>query len=39
MASYLQKVMRKGKATPAQSWTGPVGSGRARLPYFKKTDT
>jgi len=29
----------KGKATPAQAWTGPVGSGRLRLPYFKKTGT
>jgi hypothetical protein len=45
MASYLQKVMRNGKgkgkgiAIPAQAWTGPGGSGRLGLPYFKKTGT
>jgi len=43
MASYLQKVMRKGngkgKARPAQVWTGPEGSGRLKLPYFKKIGT
>jgi len=43
MTSCLQKVMRKGKckgkAVHAQAWTGPEGSERLRLPYFKKTGT
>jgi hypothetical protein len=25
----------KGKAIPLQAWTGPKGSRRLRLPYFK----
>jgi hypothetical protein len=29
----------KGKAIPLQAWTGPEGSRRLRLPYFKKIGT
>jgi len=28
-----------GKATPLQTWTGPEGSRRLRLPDFKTIDT
>ena len=34
---YLPLV--KGKAIPLQAWTGPVGSGRVRLPDFKTIGT
>jgi hypothetical protein len=29
----------KGKATLLQAWTGPLGSRRLRLPYFKTVGT
>jgi hypothetical protein len=29
----------KGKAIPLQTWTGPEGSRRLRLPDFKTIDT
>jgi len=29
----------KGKAIPLQTWTGPEGSRRVRLPYFKTIGT
>ena len=29
----------KGKAIPLQPWTGPEGSRRLRLPYFKTIAT
>jgi len=29
----------KGKAIPLQTWTGPEGSRRLRLPDFKTVDT
>jgi len=31
----LPCVKVKGKAIPLQAWTGPEGSRRFRLPYFK----
>ena len=38
---YLMEnlVICKGKAIPLQSWTGPEGSRRMRLPYFNTTGT
>jgi hypothetical protein len=29
----------KGKAIPLQAWTGPEGSGKLRLPDFKRVFT
>jgi len=29
----------EGKAIPLQAWTGPEGSRRVRLPYFKTIST
>jgi len=29
----------QGKAIPLKAWTGPQGSRRMRLPYFKTTGT
>jgi hypothetical protein len=34
-----RKLGVKGKAIPLQSWTGPEGSRRLRLPYFKTIGT
>jgi hypothetical protein len=31
----FRKVMSKGEAVPLQTWTGPEGSRRLRLPDFK----
>jgi hypothetical protein len=31
-------IRMKGKAIPLQSWTGPEGSRRLRLPDFKTID-
>jgi len=31
----ILRSMYKGKAIPLQSWTGPEGSKRLRLPDFK----
>jgi hypothetical protein len=33
IAPYIR--YKKGKAIPLQGWTGPEGSWRLRLPYFK----
>ena len=33
------KGLSKGKAIPLQSWTGPKGSRRLRLPDFKTIGT
>jgi hypothetical protein len=30
------KKVNKGKAIPLKTWTGPEGSRRLKLPYFKK---
>jgi hypothetical protein len=35
----LNKGKVKGKAVPAQGWTGPEGSRRLRLPDFKAIGT
>jgi hypothetical protein len=35
----LEFVKGKGKAIPLQVWTGPEGSRRLRLPYFKTIGT
>ena len=35
----LYKDKGKGKAIPLQSWTGPEGSRRLRLPDFKTIGT
>ena len=36
---FLCPVPVIGKAIPLQAWTGPEGSRRLRLPYFKTVDT
>jgi hypothetical protein len=33
------KVKGTDKAIPVQTWTGPEGSGRLRLPDFKTIET
>jgi hypothetical protein len=33
------KYINKGKAIPLQSWTGPEGSRKLRLPDFKTMGT
>jgi len=35
----VHKGKGKGKAIPLQAWTGPKGSSRLRLPYFKTIGT
>jgi len=35
----LNKCKGKGKGVPLQPWTGPEGSRRLRLPYFKTIGT
>jgi hypothetical protein len=32
-------IKGKGKAIPLQAWTGPEGSRKLQLPYFKKIGT
>jgi len=39
MSRGLYKSIGTGKATPAQNWTSPEGSGRLRLPDFKAIGT
>jgi hypothetical protein len=34
-----KKGKGKGKAVPSQTWTGPEGSRRLRLPDFKRVGT
>jgi len=38
-SAQMCKTEGKGKAVPLQAWTGPEGSRRLRLPYFKKIGT
>jgi len=35
----MPNVIGKGKAIPLQTWTGPKGSRRLRLPDFKTIST
>jgi len=37
--TMLSIVMAKGKGIPLQTWTGPEGSRRLRLPDFKTVGT
>jgi hypothetical protein len=39
MTTTTVAIVVKGKAIPLQCWTGPVGSRRLRLPYFKTFST
>jgi len=39
LVKIILTAVSKSKARPAQVWTGPEGSGRLRLPYFKKIGT
>ena len=37
--SIIYSSDKKDKAIPLQAWTGPEGSRRLRLPYFKTVGT
>jgi hypothetical protein len=38
-SDYLPHFITEGKAIPLQTWTGPEGSRRLRLPDFKTIGT